>query len=69
VVCAPGDLVVADADGVVIVPRDDAATVLAEAQAIQRREAKRIEEIRGGSPRRAGIDEELIRRGVLGAAS
>ena len=69
VVCAPGDLVVADADGVVIVPRQDADVVLAEAQAIQEREAKRIQEIRGGSPRRAGIDEELIRRGVIGEAS
>lgn len=69
VVCAPGDLVVADADGLVIVPREDIDTVLAEAQAIQQREAKRLQEIRGGSPRRAGIDEELIRLGVLGKAS
>jgi len=65
VVCAPGDVVVADADGVVVVPRADANMVLARARAIHEREAKRIEEIRNGSPRRAGIDEELVRLDVL----
>lgn len=42
VVVAPGDLVVADADGVVVVRRDDAEQVLAQAEAIEaREEAKR----------------------------
>ncbi|KNH18074.1 methyltransferase [Arthrobacter sp. ZBG10] len=42
VVVAPGDLVIADADGVVVVRRDDAEQVLAQAEAIEaREEAKR----------------------------
>lgn len=39
VVVAPEDLVVADADGVVVVRRDEAAEVLAEAERIEAREA------------------------------
>lgn len=43
VVVSPGDIVVADADGVVIVRRDEAEHVLAEAEKIEAREvAKRI---------------------------
>ncbi|WP_350224302.1 methyltransferase [Pseudarthrobacter sp. MEB009] len=42
VVVSPGDLVIADADGVVVVRRDDAEQVLAQAEAIEaREEAKR----------------------------
>lgn len=43
VVVSPGDIVVADADGVVMVRRDEAEHVLAEAEKIEAREvAKRI---------------------------
>ena len=40
---SPGDIVVADADGVVVVRRDEAEQVLAEAEKIEAKEAaKRI---------------------------
>lgn len=65
VVCAPGDIVIADADGVVIVPQADAQEVLEDAKAIHTKECQRIKEIRGGLPRRRGIDEELQRLGIL----
>jgi RraA family protein len=43
VVVSPGDIVVADADGVVVIRRDEAEQVLAEAETIEAREvAKRI---------------------------
>ena len=43
VVVSPGDIVVADADGVVVVRRDEAEQVLAEAEKIEAKEAaKRI---------------------------
>jgi regulator of RNase E activity RraA len=61
VVCRSGDVVVADGDGVAIVPREDAAAVLADARAVFESEATR----RSGSAKRAGIDEELIRLGVI----
>ncbi|HXH24772.1 MAG TPA: 4-carboxy-4-hydroxy-2-oxoadipate aldolase/oxaloacetate decarboxylase [Vicinamibacterales bacterium] len=53
VVCAgaivnPGDVVVGDADGVVIVPRDAAASVVALAQARVEKEQKTRERLRAG---------------------
>ena len=46
---APGDLVVADGDGVVVVPRHDAARIVAAAQAKMRREDEIAEKVRGGA--------------------
>lgn len=46
----PGDLIVADGDGVICVPRDEAATVVAGAQARMRKEDEAIEKLRAGMP-------------------
>lgn len=46
VLVTPGDIVIADADGVVVVPRAWAEEVLAEAQAIDAKEANMAREIR-----------------------
>lgn len=48
VVVAPGDIVVASVEGVVVIPAADAAYVLEQARAVEQREAKRIEEIAAG---------------------
>jgi 4-hydroxy-4-methyl-2-oxoglutarate aldolase len=45
----PGDLIVADGDGVIAVPRDDAARVVAAAQAKMRKEDEVAEKVRGGA--------------------
>ncbi|MDO8777877.1 MAG: RraA family protein [Burkholderiaceae bacterium] len=45
----PGDLIVADGDGVVCVPRDAAAQVVAAAHAKMRREDEVIEKVRAGA--------------------
>jgi 4-hydroxy-4-methyl-2-oxoglutarate aldolase len=45
----PGDLVVADGDGVVVVPRAQAAAVLAGAQARMRKEDEAAEKVRQGA--------------------
>jgi 4-hydroxy-4-methyl-2-oxoglutarate aldolase len=45
----PGDLVVADGDGVIVVPRREAARVVAGAQAKMRKEDETAEKIRGGA--------------------
>ena len=49
VVVRPGDLVVADGDGVIVVPRAEAATVVSAAHAKMRREAEFAAAIREGA--------------------
>jgi 4-hydroxy-4-methyl-2-oxoglutarate aldolase len=71
VVCAgvyvrPGDVVVADDDGVVVVPREDAATVLKAAQDREASEAAKRPRLNGGE---LGLDvygmrDRLTARGV-----
>ncbi len=51
----PGDLIVADADGVVVVPADDVEKVLAQALEIERREAEQTKYIREVRSLREGI--------------
>jgi regulator of RNase E activity RraA len=64
-VVMPGDLVVGDEDGVVVVPRDDAAEVLERVNALEAAERKRIAAINAGELFKADIDETLRARGVL----
>lgn len=64
-VVSPGDIVVGDRDGVVVVPRADAEQVLSLVQALVAREAKRVAEIKSGALFRAEIDESLRKNGVI----
>ncbi len=45
----PGDLVVADGDGVIVVPRDDAARVMTAAQVKMKKEDEAAEAVKGGA--------------------
>lgn len=62
----PGDLVVGDADGVVIVPRETAAAIVAAAQAKVNAEAERMKAIGRGETAQAWVDDALRAVGVLG---
>jgi regulator of RNase E activity RraA len=64
-VVSPGDVVVGDRDGVVVVPRADAEQVLSLVQALVERESRRIAEITSGVLFRAEIDESLRKNGVV----
>jgi RraA family protein len=63
----PGDLIVGDADGVVVVPREQAADIVAGAQAKIDSEAARIEEIRQGKLLPGWLPGVLRTAGALGA--
>jgi regulator of RNase E activity RraA len=64
-VVMPGDIVVGDQDGVVIVPREDAEHVLRLVRALKERESNRIAEIHSGVVFKAEIDDTLRTKGVI----
>jgi regulator of RNase E activity RraA len=64
-VVAPGDIVVGDADGIAVVPREHAAEVLELVTQLVEREHKRIEEIRAGALFRDEIDASLRKKGII----
>jgi regulator of RNase E activity RraA len=59
----PGDLIVGDADGGVVVEREKAASLLEAAAKKVADETKRLTEIRGGGPLRPGWLEGALRKG------
>jgi len=62
----PGDLIVGDADGVVVIEREKAASLLGAAAQKVADENKRLEGIRGGGQLRPGwLDDALRKAGVL----
>ena len=64
-VVSPGDIVLGDEDGVVIVPREDAGDVLPLVAALVERERARIAEIDRGVLFKDEINETLRKKGVL----
>lgn len=64
-VVMPGDIVVGDEDGVVVVPREEAADVLQLVAALVERERTRIAEIDKGVLFKDEINDTLRKKGVL----
>jgi regulator of RNase E activity RraA len=64
-VVMPGDIVVGDDDGVVVVPQAEAQQILELVHALKEREAKRIEEIRSGKVFKSEINDSLRAKGVI----
>lgn len=61
----PGDIIIADRDGVTVVPLEDAAEIAALAKAQIDRETKRLAEIEKGVIVRPEIDETLKRLKII----
>ncbi|WP_366249548.1 RraA family protein [Terribacillus aidingensis] len=60
---SPGDIVVGDDDGVVVIPKSDAEDILFKAQEIQTKEKSVIESIYNGNWGRSWVDETLQSKG------
>src|SRR5215207_9291450 len=65
----PGDILVGDRDGVVVVPRHDAAAALIGLERIRSYEAERLEAITRGDFFPPGLDQLLVDRGALFVAA
>ena len=65
VVVMPGDVVIASQDGIVVVPKADAAYVLQETKAVFEREAKRVKEIEAGVIFKPDIDNTLRAKKII----
>jgi regulator of RNase E activity RraA len=61
----PGDIVIGDRDGIVVVPRADAAEVLELVRALVKNEERRVAEIQSGKVFKADVDETLRKKSVI----
>ncbi|MCU0559223.1 MAG: hypothetical protein MUD16_03425 [Desulfobacterales bacterium] len=63
-VVRPGDIIIADDDGVVVLKQELAPSVIEDVEKIIQREDKRLQEIAAGMVIRPGIDEMLAQKGI-----
>jgi regulator of RNase E activity RraA len=60
----PGDMIIADDDGIVVLKQDFAETIIDDVYKVIRREENRLKEIAAGQVIRPGIDEILEQKGI-----
>ncbi len=58
----PGDIILADSDGVIVIPRKDAAAVLNEAQEFAKTDAAKMQAALEGRAKRGWVDEKLAEK-------
>lgn len=59
----PGDIILADPDGVIVIPRKDAPEILKEAKAFQAADEKKAEAAKNGTMNRAWVEKSLAEKG------
>ena len=59
----PGDIILADPDGVIVIPRQDAAVILEEAKKFQAADEKKLEAAKNGAANRAWVEKALEEKG------
>jgi len=64
VAVCPGDLIVGDADGVIVVPLNDAAALLDKATDYSKFDASKVEAAKNGTANRAWVRKSLDEKGV-----
>jgi len=59
----PGDIILADPDGVIVIPRGDAARILEEAKAFQEADEAKLAAAKNGTAKRAWVSKLLEEKG------
>ena len=59
----PGDIILADPDGVIVIPRKDAATVLADAKKFQAADESKLAAAKNGTAKRDWVEKALQDKG------
>jgi regulator of RNase E activity RraA len=59
----PGDIILADPDGVIVIPRKDAATVLADAKKFQAADESKLAAAKNGTAKREWVEKALQDKG------
>ena len=59
----PGDIILANADGVIVIPRGDSAQILKDAQAFQAADEAKLLAAKNGTANRAWVDKSLAEKG------
>ena len=59
----PGDIILADPDGIIVIPRRDASTILEEAKKFQAADEAKLEKTRQGIINRGWVDKALEEKG------
>jgi regulator of RNase E activity RraA len=59
----PGDIIVADSDGVIVIPKKDAAEILVEAEKLQATDAAKVIESGKGTVNRSWVEKTLVEKG------
>lgn len=59
----PGDIILADPDGVIVIPRLDAAVILEDAKKFQAADEKKLAAAKDGTANRAWVEKSLAEKG------
>ncbi|MBS7525396.1 RraA family protein [Fusibacter paucivorans] len=58
----PGDILVGDGDGVIVIPKADAAAVLAEAKVVCEKDAEKVKAAKEGTSNKQWVGEKLAKK-------
>lgn len=59
----PGDIILADPDGIIAIPKHDAAQVLEDAKKFKEADEKKLEAAKNGTANRAWVEKSLEEKG------
>ena len=59
----PGDIILADPDGVIVIPRKDAAVILEDAKKFQAADEKKLAAAKDGTANRSWVEKSLEDKG------